>query len=108
MKEYALTGYMHQLYCSVIVDNTMSVKLFKGFAGFKQIGVRKDWCLGMDIFRCYRISILNQLNEEISLHKFPYLFLSALLCVYIYHQIFSSLKRVIKLYLFHLGRVIVN
>ena len=33
---------MHQLYCSVGVNNVKSLKLFES-AGFNQIGVRKDW-----------------------------------------------------------------
>jgi len=43
MKDYAFNSLgMHQLYCSVGVDNHASLKLFK-VAGFKQIGIRKDW-----------------------------------------------------------------
>jgi len=44
MKDYAFNRLgMHQLYCSVGVDNPTSLKLFKS-AGFQQIGIRKDWC----------------------------------------------------------------
>ena len=63
MKEYAFNRLgMHQLYCSVIVDNTMSVKLFKA-AGFKQIGVRKDWCFRNGYFLdVIEFQFLNQLK----------------------------------------------
>ena len=44
MKDYAFNRLgMHQLHCSVGVDNHASLKLFK-VAGFEQIGIRKDWC----------------------------------------------------------------
>jgi len=44
MKDYAFNRLgMHQLHCSVGVDNPTSLKLFK-VAGFEQIGIRKDWC----------------------------------------------------------------
>lgn len=43
MKDYAFNRIgMHQLYCSVGINNVKSLKLFES-AGFKQIGVRKDW-----------------------------------------------------------------
>jgi len=43
MKDYAFNSLgMHQLHCSVGVDNHASLKLFK-VAGFEQIGIRKDW-----------------------------------------------------------------
>ena len=63
MKEYAFNRLgMHQLYCSVTVDNIMSVKLFKA-AGFKQIGVRKDWCFRNGYFLdVIEFQFLNQLK----------------------------------------------
>ena len=43
MKDYAFNRIgMHQLHCSVGVNNLKSLKLFKS-AGFTQIGIRKDW-----------------------------------------------------------------
>ncbi|MFT6997003.1 MAG: diamine N-acetyltransferase [Cryomorphaceae bacterium] len=33
---------MHQVYCSILTDNTESIKLFKKF-GFEKVGVKKDW-----------------------------------------------------------------
>jgi len=35
---------LHQLYCNIGVDNTTSLKLFKK-AGFKEIGLKKEWLL---------------------------------------------------------------
>ena len=44
MKDYAFSRLgMHQLHCSVTIDNIASIKMFKS-AGFQKIGVRKDWC----------------------------------------------------------------
>ena len=63
MKEYAFNRLgMHQLYCSVTVDNTISIKLFKA-AGFRQIGVRKDWCFRNGHFLdVIEFQFLNQLK----------------------------------------------
>ena len=33
---------LHQLYCNIIEDNTLSINLFKKL-GFKQVGLKKDW-----------------------------------------------------------------
>tara|TARA_B110000967_G_C18501178_1_gene371642 strand:- start:52 stop:564 length:513 start_codon:yes stop_codon:yes gene_type:complete len=43
MKDYAFNRIgMHQLYCSVGINNTKSLNLFAS-AGFTKIGIRKDW-----------------------------------------------------------------
>ncbi|MDG1849459.1 MAG: GNAT family protein [Flavobacteriales bacterium] len=43
MKDYAFNHIgMHQLHCSIMVDNLLSVKLFEK-SGFKRVGIRKDW-----------------------------------------------------------------
>lgn len=33
---------LHQLYCNISEENTISLKLFKN-QGFKQVGLKKDW-----------------------------------------------------------------
>ena len=33
---------LHQLYCNILEDNTLSVNLFKSVE-FKQVGLKKDW-----------------------------------------------------------------
>jgi diamine N-acetyltransferase len=38
--------HLHQLHCSVVTDNTASLRLFRG-AGFSEIGVRPEWMLGL-------------------------------------------------------------
>ena len=39
--------HLHQVYCSVSVDNSQSIKLFSK-AGFEEVGVRKQWLLAAD------------------------------------------------------------
>ena len=39
--------FLHQLYCSVSVSNTVSIRLFQN-AGFLQCGIRKEWRLEKD------------------------------------------------------------
>lgn len=39
--------FLHQLYCSIFADNIFSVKLFSKL-GFKETGLRKDWCFYND------------------------------------------------------------
>ncbi|TGE27105.1 GNAT family N-acetyltransferase [Hymenobacter metallicola] len=49
MLEYAQTTLrLHQLYCTVALDNKPSLKLFRQ-AGFRRVGVRKEW-LRKDFF----------------------------------------------------------
>ncbi|HEY4650041.1 MAG TPA: GNAT family N-acetyltransferase, partial [Pontibacter sp.] len=38
---------LHQVYCSITATNLASIHLFTK-SGFKQVGVRKDWCLTPD------------------------------------------------------------
>lgn len=33
---------MHQVYCSILIDNKESVRLFEKF-GFEEVGIKKDW-----------------------------------------------------------------
>ena len=43
MKDYAFNRIgMHQLHCSISVDNSSSLNLFEN-SGFVRIGIRKDW-----------------------------------------------------------------
>ncbi len=35
---------LHQLFCNITEDNEASIKLFKK-QGFKEVGLKKDWCL---------------------------------------------------------------
>ena len=43
MKDYAFKRLgIHQLHCSVPINNHLSLRLFK-IAGFDKIGVKKDW-----------------------------------------------------------------
>jgi len=43
IKNYAFNVLgLHQLYCSVGVDNTSSLNLFES-VGFEKIGLRKEW-----------------------------------------------------------------
>jgi len=44
MKDYAFNRIgMHQLHCSIMHDNHLSIALFEK-SGFERVGVRKDWC----------------------------------------------------------------
>lgn len=43
--QYAFkTLHLHQLYCNIMIDNTISLSLFQN-QGFKIIGVKQDWRL---------------------------------------------------------------
>ena len=43
LKEYSFKHLnLHQLYCQISEDNTLSIRLFKSL-GFQEIGLRKDW-----------------------------------------------------------------
>lgn len=41
---------LHQLYCNISEDNTMSLKLFKNH-GFEIVGLKKDWNLIKGLFK---------------------------------------------------------
>ncbi|MBC7448514.1 MAG: GNAT family N-acetyltransferase [Hymenobacteraceae bacterium] len=45
--EYAAAAlHLHQLYCAIATDNPASLRLFRA-AGFTEIGLRREWLLGL-------------------------------------------------------------
>ena len=47
LHDYAARAlHLHQLYCAVATTNTVSRRLF-GVAGYTEIGIRRDWLLGL-------------------------------------------------------------
>ena len=67
--------------------------------------LEKIGVLGMDIFRCYRISIFESVKMKKLVYKSSVILLLLALClgVYIYHQIFSSLTKSDKIILVPTG-----
>lgn len=41
---------LHQLYCNISEDNTLSIQLFEKY-GFERIGLKKDWNLVNKVFK---------------------------------------------------------
>jgi diamine N-acetyltransferase len=58
MADYAFSFlYLHQLYAYISVSNTNSIKLFEK-AGYKEVGILKDWIQRGDTFEDVQLSQL--------------------------------------------------